>query len=467
MKHRLYFLTKFSRKEDGFVIPIVLAMGFIMILLATTAVVKSQNDNVTAINKKSGAKSLLAAETGVSRIQELLNRNRALAPIQFCAAAPTTYGDCPDTGTTISWDPDIRSNIPKCPSDYSADDTKLVKGNNWQKVSTDTPIDDSKGEYRIVSYTASSGQGTLTVEGRLNGGQSGEAKSKLQATIPISYATGDLVASLWTSGSIGGTPQINSSVVINSCSASASTVASAGAGTKLINTNRSFPAVPTAPTTVAAASNGAHALASISASVPTKELPRAGDAAMAASGPDASLYKYVVSSLDGSFKITPGKKVWLWVTGNVDLSDKVIVNQCQAEVTPATTPPTLVNSNCGPFDVRIYSTDTAKTLKLNKGTAVCDVFFLMPQYDVNFDNATGTASSQNCGVSAKTLAAHGSQNTGIYWVKSWNGGISGITLIDPPRARWSTAITETGLTNETSPLKPTIGPATAWDKQSF
>jgi Tfp pilus assembly protein PilX len=458
MRTRKPFNAKPTSTEDGFAIPIALGFGLIMILLATTSVIRSQNDNISAINKRSTARSLAAAETGISRVQDFLNRNRSASAAQACAAAPATYGVCPDVSPTISWD--VPTTIPNlCSSAYTSADAALVDNNNWQNVSS---TDADQGQFRISSYTTA---GVLTVEGRANVGTSGEAKSKVQVTLPITYPTSDPVASLWvnaTTSQITGTPQVDSSVVINSCSAASTLVTQPTSGTEFLKTNQSMPAVLPVPT------SSFNTLADILTAVPTKELPRAGDTVDAS---DPNLYKYVVTDvggLNGSFKVTPGKRIQLWVAGNIDLSDKIIVNQCNAPATPATTPPSLANPSCSPFDVRIYpSGTTTSTLTLNKGTAVCDVFFHLPNYSVTFINNTGTVSTQDCGVTAKTSTSAVSENTGIYWVNSWAGGVSGTSVIDPPRATWSTAISATNLTNATSPLRPLTGPATAWDRQSF
>jgi Tfp pilus assembly protein PilX len=473
MRNRKPFNAKPTNPEAGFAIPIALGFGLVMILLATTSVIRSQNDNISAINKRSTARSLAAAETGISRIQDFLNRNRAASVVKACdaPAAPVapasgtygspSYGTCPDVSPTRSWD--VPSKIPNlCLSTFSSSDTSLVNNNNWQDVDA---ADASQGKFRISSYNVSSGtEGVLTVEGKANVATYGEAMSKIQAKFPIAYPTTEPVASLWTNTTtISGSPKIDSSVVINDtapCSTSASIVSLATSESQFFKTTQLMPPVLPVPTTTV------NTLADISAAVPTKELPRSTDTPDAS---DSTLYKYVVTNLNGSFKVTPGKKIRLWVEGNIDLSDKIIVNQCDAPVTPATTPPTKVNPNCGPFDVRIYPSDTtsALTLTLNKGTAICDVFFHLPNYGVTFIDTTGTVSSQDCGVTAKTSGSATSENTGIYWVKSWSGGAGTDIVLDLPRATWAKAIAETGLTDATSPLKPLIGPATSWDRQSF
>jgi hypothetical protein len=460
MKNRDPLFTKIASNEEGFAIPIALGMGLIMILLATTAIVRSQNGQVVAINKKASAQSLVAAETGISRVQNFLNRNRPAIIAQACAVPDASIGDCPDTTPTVSWD--VPSTIPNfcdtnsstADTDFSTADTDLTDNNNWQDVDTS---DASKGQFRIVSYTYTTGApaSDLIVEGRLNGGNSGEAKTRLQVQIPVSDPRSQLVASLWVSGSIADSPQIDSDVVVP-CSATTAPTFPSGTQHLSIKTSQTMPAAITAPTTAITTAITAPTLAPSSSfylltdtsSIPGQELPRTtANGYTSDDQPDADgIYRYVVTSLDGSFKVTAGKNVWLWVSGDVNLSNNIIVNQCGG----------LDPLVCGPFNVRIYPQNpgVVKTLTLNKGTAVCDVFFHLPNYNVSFSN-TGTASTQDCGNSSK--------NTGIYWVKSWGGAASG-TLLNPPRATWDTAVTETGMSIPA--LSPKIGPLSQWETRS-
>jgi Tfp pilus assembly protein PilX len=458
MRNRIFLNQNIARSEEGFAIPIAIGMGLVMILIATTAVVRSSNDRIASINKKSSAQSLVAAETGVSQVQDFLNRNRAAARVPACIATVSPYGTCTDASSDASWkNPSAITNL--CSTYSLTNDANLVDDNNWKNVVTG---DDSKGQFRIVSYDTS---GVLTVEGRVNGGDSGEALSKLEAKLPVSDAGQELIASLWVTGTISGSPQISSDAV-GSCASSNTVSFPSGTNYKSIKTSQAMPAAKTKPTGTAVCtsspSNCYYTLASISGIPGTPPtLPRTTAAGYATNDvPDSDgVYKYIVTGtaanpFDGALNITSGAKVWLWVKGDIDLSDKVILNPCGN------------NTACGPFDVRIYpeTPSTTQTLTLNKGTAVCDIFFHLPDYNVTYNN-TGTVSTQDCGVLATTkdpTVAGVPENTGIYWVKSWNGGISGKTLIDAPRAYWSQSLgsTVTGLT--VPALTPQIGPPSQW-----
>jgi hypothetical protein len=457
MRNQVHNIHKTSGREEGFAIPIAMGMGLVMLVLAMTAIVRSQSDSRVALDRKFSAQARTAAEIGVTRVQDFLNRYRAAAAAPACSADakwPTSgYGACTDT-TVMSWG--FPDNIPNlCPGDRTAVDGFAT--NDWQSAGT-------VGDYRLVNYTGSAG--VLTVEGRVNGGETNEARSRLQVTLPVTSPTGVPVASLWVTGSITGSPQINSEVVANSCTTGGGNFY-LPTSTQILTSIKTSQSMPIAPNTP---SSGVTTLTSISG----KTLPQTGDTVDTTTFPGTNLYKYVVNSLDGSFSVTPSittttsgvptttpVKVWLWVKGNIDLSGNpitskpstVIVNQCGS------------SASCGPFDVRIYrdtsTTASSPTLTLDKGTAVCDVFFHLPDFAVTFDSTKGTTSSQDCG--------DGTKNTGVYWVKSWSGAgaVTRPTVIDPPRATWGTAITAVNQTSFTMPpIAPQIGPVKQWTTQS-
>ena len=105
MKNRIPNTVERSAREEGFAIPIAMGMGLVMLLLAMTAIVRSQSDARVAVDRKFSAQARTAAEIGVTRVQDFLNRYRAAATAPACTSWPTSgYGDCNDSGATISWD---------------------------------------------------------------------------------------------------------------------------------------------------------------------------------------------------------------------------------------------------------------------------------------------------------------------------------------------------------------------------
>jgi Tfp pilus assembly protein PilX len=429
MRNRVPKTIKSPHSEEGFAIPIALGMGLIMILLATTAMVRSQDDRVTSINTKDSARSELAAKSGVAQIQAFMNRYRSVARVPACVGSWNSDGTCSDAATVNSW-----ANASRLPTSLNAACTteaslSTAQGTvqswakaKWRYVDTGEYVDSApetepdptrrKGQFRLLRYsfddTSSTNQfGNLTVEGRVNGGQSNEAITQVKVKFNV-FAPDQIVAPLWVTNAVSGTPQINGDV-LRPCSSTTVVTYPSGSNYKTIQSRLTIPTNVSAPTT------GTYYTLPTISGLTGQELPRPGDS------PDDGVYKYIVTSFDGSLKISTGQRVSLWVTGDLNLSDRVIVNQCGTEET------------CTPFDVRIYG--TSGTLTLNPSTRICDVLFHMPNYDVSSSTTDAANTTQNCGDTTTNK-----KNTGIYWVNSWTStvGSNGIA-IDTPRVKWTHA----------------------------
>jgi Tfp pilus assembly protein PilX len=429
MRNRVPKTIKSPRSEEGFAIPIALGMGLIMILLATTAMVRSQDDRVTSINTKDSARSELAAKSGVAQIQAFMNRYRSVAYFPACVGTWNSDGTCSDAATVNSW-----ANTARLPASLNAACTteaslSTAQGTvqNWASAAwkevdpldTETDQTKRKGQFRLLRYsfddTSSTNQfGDLTVEGRVNGGQSNEAITQVKVKFGI-FAPDQIVAPLWVtntgSNAVSGTPQINGDV-LRPCGSTTAVTYPSGSSYKTIQSRSTIPANVSAPT-----AGTYYTLPNISG-IAGQELPRPGDS------PDDGVYKYIVTSFDESLKISAGQRVSLWVDGSLDLSDRVIVNQCGTD------------DACTPFDVRIYG--TSGTLTLNPSTRICDVLFHMPNYDVVSSTTDAANTTQNCGdvTNAAGDVVYRKKNTGVYWVNSWAASGSGI-VIDTPRVKWT------------------------------
>ena len=103
---------------------------------------------ITATAQKETARSLAAAETGITQFQSLFNRYRPLAT--YCSSNVTP---APSTCGTVTWQTVENSNL--AGSDVCETAATLVKdyaddftNNQWKSVSTN-PND---GQFRLVSY---------------------------------------------------------------------------------------------------------------------------------------------------------------------------------------------------------------------------------------------------------------------------------------------------------------------------
>jgi len=122
----LKILLQRRAKDEGFTLPMVIALGLIMILLGTVNILSAGEENLTAISTNQKNEALAIAEVGVARYRELLDRNRILTV--YNSSSWGSLSNTCDTSITI---------------EDAADDT------NWEQVSNGT---ENIGQYRIVSY---------------------------------------------------------------------------------------------------------------------------------------------------------------------------------------------------------------------------------------------------------------------------------------------------------------------------
>ncbi len=213
-------------KDRGFTLPIVIAIGLVMLLLSAVNLIQSGEEQLNTISKKGSADALAAAEFGIARYRELLNNNRVLAVYnlsewqdgdgnsiidnefvrnQICESVTTTGGGWADSAST-NW-----RAINLAETDFAIDFND----------DGDTTDNELVGEYKIVNYEydndgvlgdnddngdidlendAVNNDGTppigiLTVKGRRDG-----SEAQIQVTIPLGVNTDDfnsLNPALW------------------------------------------------------------------------------------------------------------------------------------------------------------------------------------------------------------------------------------------------------------------------------
>ena len=159
----LKILLQRRAKDEGFTLPMVIALGLIMLLLGTVQIVKSNEENITAINTNSSSDALALAEVGVARYRELLNQNRILTiynndqwdqnsvPVDFLGDGVTR-----NINVRSQVCNKINPNSARTPPSWfdDSDPNTHVNPNSttqWWEVKQNVG-DDSIGEYRLVSY---------------------------------------------------------------------------------------------------------------------------------------------------------------------------------------------------------------------------------------------------------------------------------------------------------------------------
>lgn len=176
-------------KEQGFVLPVIIALGLIMTLIGTISIFQSSDEQLTATSQRATAKALAAAEIGVAHYRELIDKNKIIALYDACETGTWTDADCDDDGTNTSWEQ--ATNITNIAASCLANAATTVAGiatRDWQNIDASNPED---GQYRLIDYTYTSNYnsgtnnytsqpiGTLIVEGRVN--QSNTNQNELDA----------------------------------------------------------------------------------------------------------------------------------------------------------------------------------------------------------------------------------------------------------------------------------------------
>jgi hypothetical protein len=139
-------LLKRRARDEGFTLPMVIALGLVMLLLGTVNIVKSSEENISAISQNSSSDALAIAEVGITKYRELLNQNRILTVYnqdQWTANGNVSAQTCNNIATTpTGWE------------DGGAASAPNNTGKWWEiKENIDENAgNDLIGEYRLVSY---------------------------------------------------------------------------------------------------------------------------------------------------------------------------------------------------------------------------------------------------------------------------------------------------------------------------
>jgi hypothetical protein len=174
------FLIRRSR-DGGFAIPMVMALGLIMLLLGIASIYKSSDQKDIATTQRKTSEALSVAEAGVARYVEFLQRNSILALYPY--SDPTTGNDWTQNSLFTC---DDSNNLPVAINDFNNFDNQNING-------------DPDKQYRLINYTYEDGSGNpvangtpptndtigvLDVEGRSRLGN-GFATARLRVEIPV------------------------------------------------------------------------------------------------------------------------------------------------------------------------------------------------------------------------------------------------------------------------------------------
>lgn len=426
MNKNLKIALKDRSSEQGFAMPIAIGLGLVMILIGTTMIIRSQDDQVSALAQQATADSLGVAETGVTRVQSLLKRFPKMAQ-KAKSNWSTEYSRLSAINTCLG---------------STQDSTLVTNINNWQTVDSSNPPDRKKGEFKILEYTYTGNVGTLKIAGRAiseNGStntSAANATNYLKVEIPVVPLSDFPLPGLWAKNLTMGNNNVRGNILVAGCSIPAGvSIANIVAGTGSLNSNPSieYPPLPSMPT------SGVNTLSAIEASM---TLPQAGHI----QGADG-VYRYLVSK-NGSDKsinftgsealtITSGRKVTLYLQGNIDMSGT-------SNIIHTGTPPTnfqIYGSDGGANYKTAADANTYTTTSISlSGNTTANMFIYAPEATVGVNGGGGATSTI----------------TGAVWAKNWNGS-SANQLVVTQSANW------TGLPIE-QPKR--IGAIQSWQQQA-
>jgi hypothetical protein len=158
----LKILLQRRARDEGFTLPIVIALGLVMLLLGAISITTANEENITAITQNSKSDALAIAEVGVARYRELLDRNREL----------TIYDD--DQWGTKTTREEVCNNEDKDITSFLPGTVQELK--DTQDLDNDGNSTEPIGSYSLISYEYNNDDGVFN---RTDDGLNGDAIGKL------------------------------------------------------------------------------------------------------------------------------------------------------------------------------------------------------------------------------------------------------------------------------------------------
>ncbi|MGL5035505.1 MAG: hypothetical protein ACRC6M_17100 [Microcystaceae cyanobacterium] len=491
MKARFKFLLirhVSQPQARGFVLPMTIAIGLVVLVVGATLMIRATGDQQNATSQKATMVANSAAETGMTRLQDFLNKYPYLAKSSLdewttLAANPNspmmeqivTQARSQSCEQATQSKEEVKSNIQKAL-------VAIGSGSVQALPKPDSSNSTLAPHYQIKKYYYyTDGTAKVLVQGQA--GSNAKAIANLTATTPVA---GDPVTSLantvpvlWVRQYVDfGANATNSlpgkgdgDVVLDACMSqtiptpTANKIDEEDYQTYLTNNTTTIVTNPdsvnpgTGPAKVIKISlkNGrtltksdnpmpmppvmpsnAKSLVKQDLVGKATTLPLAADLANAkgAANYDAASgsYLYQIDSLSDSLVFASGQKVTLYVNGPINFKggSSSITHTCAS------------GSNCAQ-DVTIIgnsSTPGQQFISLDGNQKICNVWVWAPDYIVDLSG----------GGNAKDCAANAS---GIYWVKGWNGGGQGVHIANAPSTNWNGFTTATTQATKNKMSAPT------------
>ena len=199
----LKILLQRRARDEGFTLPMVIAVGLIMILLGAVNILSAGEENLNAISDNQKNEALAIAEIGVTRYRELLDRNRMLTVYSSDSWSSltntcNTNSYIADFANTSTWHTvedgtgDIGqyrlvSYIYDIDDSRDADDNLLSDNNNQFAPNDDNLNDTDSFDFNDTGDTYDP-KGILTIKSQAADG----SEAQVQVEIPIRINEGDM-----------------------------------------------------------------------------------------------------------------------------------------------------------------------------------------------------------------------------------------------------------------------------------
>lgn len=440
----LKILLQRRARDEGFTLPMVIALGLVMLLLGTINIVKSNEENITAISQNSSSDALAVAEAGVTKYRELLNQNRILTVYnhdqwasnttvsgQTCDSMATTPRGWKDGGTTAApndtgkwWE--VKENIDGNPGvdrigeyrlvSYEYDNDGIINDNNdngiFDVFSDADPADDPLTLASGVAANSivdendtnddgkSDAVGILTVQGRSPDGSEAQIRVEIPLRIndlnnfaPILWVKSGAIS---TPGNLTVTNTSNNkgNIVLKSSGTGCSTPAAIAGKSNVISDPRNLPAIITDPTGIQLSQQNF----SIDTNNPLERLfPR--PPAIPSDEKDSQgrfLYRVSTIKVENNNLETDGTaKATLYATGNITINGSVGNTITVGNTNAATRNAgdiyanfnngSTTNTSVSSHNLEIYGSSTTTQININPngGTVNVEAFIHAPNATLN------------------------------------------------------------------------------------
>lgn len=332
------FLSRPNRQ--GFILPLTLVIGLVMLSLGTVMMARGRDENVKVKTAQNTTVGRGITEAGIAQYQQFLQNYQSFAyypSSKWNDASVAELGVC-DTANITS--------------------VTAKRSTGWQAVDSN---DLKKGQYRLVSYEykyfpnpadrdtgtlvagegIAPGIGTLVIDGRgaqnldpsASANTNAIATSRIEVTIPVEpQVLTNTIPGVWlTQGSTGDKNTVAGNVLINDCNVTLSSIRLASGYTAEYTTMR-FPALPRMPLLQGTDRSSQMFTGTFNG---TLTLPRTTDRAVditrTVNGQPvtiANVYEYVFDSIDlqgtNRITITPGAKVIFHLRGSIAKGNDIL-----------------------------------------------------------------------------------------------------------------------------------------------